>query len=90
MTNIVIQLILTALSPIIAFLKSIGVWDDLTRIYNTVSPVFSSIFSWIGSHLGFKSMADLFVSFIRLVIDIFIVLFDIIVKAVNWVGGLFH
>ena len=89
MLNLLIQLILTALSPVVAFLKSVGLWDDLVRLYDVVHPVFSNIFSWIGDHIGFQNITDFLISFAKLVINIFIVLFEIIVKGVSWVAGLF-
>jgi len=87
MLNLLVQLMLTALSPVVAFLKSVGLWDNLVRLYDVVRPMFSNIFSWIGDHIGFQNITYFLVSFAKLVINIFIVLFEIIAKAVNWAVG---
>lgn len=74
------------IGPIIDFLKNNGLWSILETLWSVVSQFFIMITNW----LDLKWNGDLFgllLSFFKFAINIFIVLFNILMDVFRWITG---
>jgi hypothetical protein len=83
------QIVAAMLMPVTDFLKKQGIWDILVKIYEVLSGIISSLWSWLGYSVDTKRTLDFLVIFLKFVLNIFLTLFDVLSKIVTWLLQLF-
>lgn len=79
------KMIAVILAPVTDFLKKEGLWDILVKIYEVLSGIVSNLGSWLGYNVDSKSALNFLVVLLKFVLNIFLMLFDILSKIVQWV-----
>ena len=80
----VTKIIAAMFAPITDFLKQQGIWDTLVKIYQIVSGIVLNLWGWLENNVGTQKILDLLVVFLKFILNIFLTLFDILSKLVNW------
>jgi hypothetical protein len=83
------SLLATIFSPVISYLKEKGLWDTLVSIYDTVSGIVTSLWSWLSANVDLGKVVNWIVPLIKFSLNIFLTLLDVLSKIINWVLGLF-
>ena len=80
----VTKIIAAMLTPVTDFLKQQGIWDTLVKIYQIVSGIVLNLWGWLENNIGTQKILDLLVTFLKFILNIFLTLFDVLSKLVNW------
>ena len=83
------KIIASVFSPAVDFLKQHGVWDTLVKVYGIVSGTATSLWSWLHSSADIQTVANLAVSFLKFVLNIFLTLFNVLSNIATWILHLF-
>jgi len=74
------------IGPIIDFLKNNGLWNILETLWGLVSQFFTMVANWLDLKWS-GNILELLISFLRFAINIFIVLFNILIDVFRWITG---
>lgn len=78
------------LSPIKTFLEENGLWDDMVNLYHKAERVVEAISGWFGVETsGDSDLWGFIVGFFKLLFQIIVTVFNVIIDLINWVLGLF-
>ncbi len=78
------------LSPIKTFLEENGLWDDMVNLYHKAERVVEVISGWFGVETsGDSDLWGFIVGFFKLLFQIIVTVFNVIIDLINWVLGLF-
>ena len=83
-------LIQILLSPIKTFLEENGLWDDVVGLYHKAANVVEAIGGWFGVETsGDSNLWGFIVGFFKLLFEIVVTVFHVIIDIINWLLGLF-
>lgn len=77
----------TVFEPLVEFLKKEGLWDGLSKILYFLYDIFKTLFSWIDSNIMTQNIWDFLLSFLKFIVELIVVIFNVFVNIFHWIEG---
>ena len=75
--------------PIVSFLQKEGLWNDLVSIYEKLSALIQQIAGWLHINIDSHGVVSFLIEAAKLIIKLFIVLFQVLLNIATWIIHLF-